>query len=342
MIRLQNQDGFVSLFACIMISILLVIITVGLISIETIQLRKSEDAEQSLRAYYTAEAGIEDAVSKILSGTIALGLGDNVCNADTTYDTAGDAGWTCQEVSFSGAPAGNLSTADAAVTVDPGKTVPAYSSILLEWDQSSDPNQARYNVNLAGGLPSAAAYTANYSAAPIELSVVQYPNTAFAATDPNLTLKNALIVPAVGASGAINYGAGNFSTNGPFQGNCLPNRTVGFNGIATTYNCYAIINGFNTGYDYLFRIRSRYLPSSYQMTFYTGANGTGAKVPVSDGTATIDVTARAGVTYRRVLAKLPITNGAASGLNYVMYSDTNICKDFNVINNVPQSPYPCP
>jgi Tfp pilus assembly protein PilX len=340
--RLNNVKGFVSLFACIMISILLIIITVGLISIETVQLRKSEDAEQSLRAYYTAEAGIEDAVSKILSGTIAPGLDDNVCNANTTYDTTGAAGWTCQEVTFSGAPAGNLAVPDQAMTVDPGKTVPAYSSILLEWDQSSDTNASRYNVNLASGLPSEANYTANYSAAPIELSIVQYPNTAFAATDPNLTLKNALIVPTVGGGGSVNYGAGNFATNGPFQGNCQPDRAIGFGGKATTYNCYAILNGFNTGYDYLFRIRSRYLPSSYQMTFYSGANGTGSVIPVTDGTATIDVTARAGVTYRRVLAKLPLTNGAAAGLNYVMYSDTNVCKDFNVINNVPQAPYPCP
>jgi hypothetical protein len=78
------------------------------------------------------------------------------------------------------------------------------------------------------------------------------------------------------------------------------------------------------------------------MTFYTGNNANGSTVAVNDGTATIDVTAYAGATYRRVIAKLPSLKGAAGGLNYVMYSDTNICKDFNVINNVPVAPYPCP
>ena len=69
------------------------------------------------------------------------------------------------------------------------------------------------------------------------------------------------------------------------------------------------------------------------MTFLNG--GTIVKVP--DGTATIDVTARAGQTYRRVISKLPINGGASNGLNYVMYSDTNICKGFNVMNNLATS-----
>ena len=63
-------------------------------------------------------------------------------------------------------------------------------------------------------------------------------------------------------------------------------------------------------------------------------------VPVSDGTATIDVTAKTGQTYRRVVSKLPLSGVAAGELNYVMYSDTNICKDFDVINNVAQAGCP--
>jgi Tfp pilus assembly protein PilX len=344
MIRSVKQNGFVSLFTCIMISLLLVIITVGMISLETLQLRKSEDAEQSLRAYYTAEGGVEDAVAQIIAGTITPILNNNKCNSTTTYDPAGDSEWTCQEVTFAGSPTGNLTTPDNAVTVDPGNTVPAYNSVVIEWDQSSNPNAAKYNVPLGSGLPTAAAYTSNYLAAPIELSIVQYPNTPFTAGDPNLTLENALIVPTTIGSGSINYKAANFTTNGPFQGNCAPRVFTGapaINGL-TGYNCYAVINNFSPAFDYLFRIRSRYMPSSYRMTFYRGNGGSGAVVPVNDGTATIDVTAYAGATYRRVIAKLPSTTGAAGGLNYVMYSDTNICKDFDVINNAPVAPYPCP
>jgi len=69
------------------------------------------------------------------------------------------------------------------------------------------------------------------------------------------------------------------------------------------------------------------------MTFLNGAS----VVTVPDGTATIDVTAKAGQTFRRVISKLPINGGAAGGLNYVMYSDTNICKAFDVMNNLPST-----
>jgi hypothetical protein len=341
--KMQNQDGFVALFTCIMVSLLLVIITVGMVTIEALQLRKSEDSEQSLRAYYTAEAGIEDAVSQILSGTIAPGVGDNTCNSSANYDPLGgavaSADWTCQDVSFSGAPEGLLKIPDQAVTVDPGNVVPGYSSVLLEWDQSADPNPAHFTVNLAAGLPDQPTYVANYAAAPIELAIVQYPNGPFAAGNPQLTLENALIVPDVGAGfGNVNYAAANFTTNWPFSGNCSPNRTVGYGGNPTNYNCYAIMTGLSPGKNYLFRLRSRYLPSSYKMTFFAPS---GAIESVADGTATIDVTAKAGSTYRRVLAKLPLTKGAAASLNYVMYSDNDICKDFDVINNVPKLPYPC-
>jgi hypothetical protein len=71
------------------------------------------------------------------------------------------------------------------------------------------------------------------------------------------------------------------------------------------------------------------------MTFIDAA---GNVVPVPDGTATIDVTAKAGQTYRRVISKLPLSRGAEAGLNYVIYSDTNVCKNFTVLDNVAPAP----
>jgi hypothetical protein len=332
----MKQQGFVSLFTCIMISLLLLVITVSLISLEALQLRKAEDAEQTLRAYYTAEAGVEDAVSKVLSKAIRPGVGDNVCNSFSTYDIPGAAGWTCQQVSFSGTPFGKLDTPDEAKTVDPGKTTPAYNSVILEWNQSPNVAAGQYNVNLAAGLPSQAAYTAAYAAAPVELAIVQYPDGGFAAGDPSVKLQNAVIVPggAVGQGGAtVNYGA--LANHGPWRGDCSPLPRVNPWG-SSSYNCYAVITGLNPSSDYIFRIRSRYMASAFRMTFKTGANGAGTVVDVPDGTATIDVTAKAGQTYRRVISKLPLNGSAAAALNYVIYSDTDVCKNFDVIDNVAQ------
>jgi hypothetical protein len=334
MMKLHDSRGFVSLLTTIIISLLLLVVTLSMVTLETLQLRKAEDSEQSLRAYYTAEAGVEDAVSKVLSGTAVTG-----CATNPNFDIPGAAGWTCQKVTFSGKPFGKLDKPDQAQTVDPGTRVgpQQYHSVIIEWDQSTDPVAAHYNFNAGAGFPADGGWTA--AAAPIELSIVQYPQNQFASNDARLTLQNLLVYPGGVVGGGPLIDIGTIKNGGPRKGDCRPARgTLNLPGNpATKYNCYIVLTGFNNpSVDYLFRIRSRYAASSYEFSFKQGGNGSGSDVTVPDGTATIDVTARAGQTYRRVISKLPLTQGAAAGLNYVMYSDTDICKNFEVIDNTAQ------
>ncbi len=322
--RRPGSDGFVSLFTAIMISLLLLVITMSLVSLEALQLRKSEDSEQTLRAYYTAEAGVEDAVAKVLNMTPPYV--DQACQPKAAYDIPGAAGWTCQKITFSGTPKGKLE-ADQAKTIDPGHiTGPPYMSVIVEWNQSS--SAGPYSVPLT--LPSAATYVA--AAPPVELAIVSYPSGGFKASDigGSVKLENALIVPRGNGASTVNFAG--LLGHGQWDGNCgSMSRTYTIMGNNYTgYNCYAVITGLIPAHDYLFRIRSRYLPTTYRMTFLDPA---GNVVSVPDGTATIDVTAQAGQTYRRVISKLPLGSGAEAGLNYVIYSDTNVCKNFTVINN---------
>lgn len=349
---MRRQDGFVSLFTAILISLLLLVITVSLVSIEALQLRKAEDSEQTLRAYYAAEAGVEDAVSKVLAKTITPTSGANTCNASSGFDTSGNSEWTCQQVTFAGAPFGKLDEADQAKTVDPGHIASTpFTSVIIEWNQSTNTSAAYYNdpTLLTGNFKSAAAMN---TAPPLELSILEYPTGGFAAsqvcTNGSLPagcvtkLQNLVLVPNGGASGIVSYAS--ITGGGPRGGNCGNlGRTYTIGGTARTgYNCYAILNGVNSATkDYLFRIRSRYQASAYRLTFMSGNNGSGTQVDVPDGVATIDVTAKAGQTYRRVISKLPLNGSAASGLNFVIYSDTDVCKNFDVINNVPTGPPNC-
>jgi Tfp pilus assembly protein PilX len=349
----RNESGFVSLMTCIMLSLLLLVITLSMASIQSLQLRKAEDSEQTLRAYYSAEAGVEDAVSKVLSKTISQGVGDNTCHASSGFDAPGAAEWTCQYVSFSGNPTGKLDKADSAKTVDPLHTATPYRSVIIEWNQSTNTTAAYHNrpTLLTGSFPTQAAYNGSPFDPPLELAVLEYPGSGFASnqvcTRPGVPagcqalLQNLVIVPNGGAGSIINYAA--LLGHGPWSGNCGNlgrNYTVG--GLPLTgYNCYAVLNNVNTAKDYLFRIRSRYSASAYRLTFRTGPNGMGSTVSVPDGTATIDVTARAGQTFRRVISKLPLNQSAASMLNFVIYSDTDVCKNFDVIDNVPSAPPAC-
>jgi hypothetical protein len=238
-------------------------------------------------------------------------------------------------VSFSGKPTGKLEKPDEARTVDPGHVSGGYGSILLEWDQTNDPAKS-YTV-AGGNLPSASVYASTYAPAPIELSIVRYSNTPFNANDTSkVGLTNALILPG-GGGGAVNP----LVATSALRSDCVRGRTTGFGGAPTNYNCYVLLNGFNASNDFLFRIRSRYLASAFKMTFFHGSSGSGGVVDVSDGTATIDVTAKAGQTYRRVVTKLPLSRSASGLLNFVIFSDTDICKNFTVINEAAQAPPGC-
>jgi hypothetical protein len=86
--------------------------------------------------------------------------------------------------------------------------------------------------------------------------------------------------------------------------------------------------------NFILRLRSRYAGTDYRLTFMSGLNGNGTVVNVPDGTATIDITAKAGDVFRRVVYKVPYKNGAASGLDYVIFSDQDVCKNFGVINGL--------
>ncbi len=335
----SGQRGFVSMITVILISLLLLLVTTTMVTLEVAQLRKASDTEQSMRAYYTAEAGVEEAVKRVLAGSV---LADQPC-ARVTYDTAE---WSCQQIEVSGQPSGRLSSPNTSVTVDPGFVVaPGYNSVKLEWDQSPNVNAAYYNTSLP--LPSQSEYDATLPfAPPLEMTIVQYPPGNVTVNDVcvngavppacRMLIQNALFLPGGAAAGAVNYGAAAaFSTGGPYYGNC--------SAVRTPYHCQVVLSGFTGANAHMFRLQSRYGASGYRMTFYAGNNATGAVVDVPDGMVTIDVTAKAGTAYRRVISKVPSPQAPASGLNYVIFSDTGVCKDFVVLGNAfPGGGYTCP
>jgi hypothetical protein len=321
-----NDQGAVALITTIIISILLSIVVIGVMIVTISELRQSNDNEQSIRAYYAAESGVENAISKAMAlphtsqdcsnPTLSKNL-----NLDPT--NLGQVGWSCQQILFTGQPSGTLSQADQAVQLDlEGAGI--FHSATLEWDTGAPKNY----TPVVGALPSSAAWSASNRPAALELTVVDYPKLApFNGSDINT--QNYLVLP--GGGGAIAQIGAPVGSN-PLRGTCTGSGT---------YHCKITFNGFSTTRSYMLRLRTRYVGTSYQFTFYTGANGVGLKTDVPDGTATIDVTGKAGDVYRRVVYKIPFDKGAAVGLDYVLFSDTNICKDLTIIGAAISGPPGC-
>jgi hypothetical protein len=356
MINSSTEQGIISLLSAILLGLLMMVVTMSVITLESGQLRQEGDTEQSMRASYAAEAGIENGVAKVLNGQVTS---NQVCGTspvadtqNTNYDSSGQAGWTCQQIIFSAVPFGELKRPDEAVTVDPAGAT-GFQSVVIEWnDNATDVNFLDYDdADAFGpvGLPpcneaadgSCPGYP--YAAPPVELTTVQYPQGGFSSTCNCVYTRNALFVPHGDyANPTVSFAAlGNRPGPGPIPGRC---RTLQW----TTpigdqnFNCFAVLTNLDSAANgYLFRIRSRYSTTNYKLTFMSGPNGDGSPVAVPSGAAVIDVTANAGQEFRRVVSQLPLQKQTSGLLNYVLYSDTDVCKNLSAISGVPQ-PGGCP
>lgn len=86
----------------------------------------------------------------------------------------------------------------------------------------------------------------------------------------------------------------------------------------------------------MLRIRPRYNAASYRIRFY---DINGAPVFMPDGNATIDVTARSGNYFRRVVAKKQLTPTIYDGVfDNALFSGSHICKNMRIYRDYRGAP----
>ena len=318
----SSERGAVALITAVIISILLTIIVTGLITLMASELRQSSDAEQSTRAYYAAQSGIENGVQKVI-GALPGHYISPVCprtgSSKTSIIQGIPVGWTCQSISYSGNPEGTLNLPDQTTQIDL-TGAPNFDKVTLQWDNTSGP------FNMPAPLPTSSVWS---GAAAVEMTFVDYskkPYSSAQVAQGDIKTQNVLAIPSHIADTEETVGTGLTS---PDKGSCSSNYA--------TYHCIITLKVPNSAKrNYIIRLRSRYQGTPYKLSFTLR----GEAVNVPDGTATIDVTAKAGDVFRRVIYKVPITNSAASGLDYVLFSDNNICKNYTISAGVPHG-YPC-
>jgi len=86
----------------------------------------------------------------------------------------------------------------------------------------------------------------------------------------------------------------------------------------------------------ILRIRPRYNSANFAITFY---DQNGIQVYLPDGYATIDVTARSGSYYRRVVAKKQLVPTVYDGVfDNALFSGSDICKDLKIYKDYRGAP----
>src|SRR5581483_10685484 len=180
-------------------------------------------------------------------------------------------------------------------------------SVKLEWDldgSGDSPVVAGYSFP---GAYTPAGGSWSYPAAP-ELTATSYAatidNSGVNGGGNQAAFKAAIAMPSTSGSTSNTAALGSPTGNPPSNGYCSPSLT--------SYHCVVTFTGFDNSRGNIIRLRPRYTGMHYRLTF-------SGNIP--DQTATIDVTARAGQIYRRVIAKVPLRSGVPTGLDYVIYGD---------------------
>lgn len=312
---MQNHRGIISMITTIMISILLITMAIGLIALLSGSLQQASDNELSLRAEAAAEGGVEWAIAWMIAHP---GYTNTNC-ATTPAGVATFSGFggvppnkiTCLLVNnTTNHPNGTLDANTASqITVAAGSGL---KSIRLSWINNGTQPSANFPI---GPLPGSWFWPA------MELTIVNYTVGGGNINPGTIRIQNVLAVPNLSAGGGGNKILGNCGTA---AGGYACNATFAVN---------PPVNG-NEGT--IVSLRAKYLNGTtqnvgYQIQFL---DSSGNPINVPGQFATIDVTARAGSVYRRIIAQAPIgSNAVPANLNYVLFGDQNICKQFSLYKN---------
>lgn len=336
-----NNRGVVSFFTVIFLSVLLLVITTAFIRLMINSQRLATDNDLSTRAYYAAEAGVDDALVKLkqlakddpdgeLSESDIRGAFGSGCGSGAELDDQYDISYTCQFVSSLSAdsnpddvPYEFELAKDKFENVDLHGT-DGVDAVEISWHNKSEGDGALIDSGLSVGDN-----RSDWSGLPaiIRLQTVQYPSsgpiTSF--TNNNSTISNDIsfaypINTNLSGAAEINIG----SSTG--AGRCDYSSDEG-------YVCSVRFTNFSDNKYAFLRVRAVNAAANVKVV-PLDEDGEPLSVP---GQVAIDVTGRANDVYRRirVQATLPNRETNTSGgetweINHALLTDETICKELEV------------
>lgn len=384
-----RREGSAALITTIAISSILVVLFVGITTIATREIRQSISADQSSRALYAAEAGVEDAARQLSQNQ---SFSEPSCNSSTSGNEVAvgnnsNAAWTCRTVTTKNTVIEGRLNKDDAIQLNLGKATdvnnnpvqPAYA--VVQWNKTgfdaADPVGALVNSSYLPAYSTASDWS---RAAVMEMTLAWYPRSGQPLAGK--TLNGAFPVRTVLASpvgsdtqandistwskpnypdatynttglGTTNLASGvstrcvttsTYNCSSPYNANpdaATVNNTINLNTLAAAEiedpSNYGQILSTScnlesaTGCSGVLRIRPRYASANFVVHIYYNDGGTLKPATMSDGYATIDVTARSSNNYRRVVAKKQLAASVYDGIfDNALFSGKDICKTMQI------------
>lgn len=316
----KKRLGITSLIVVVGLALLLVGIISGVTVLSVREQRQSTDTDQSNRAIQAAESSAREVAQQLTR------------NPD--YEEK-----NCTQPAFASPPGTDIAIVCrrvVSVTSDPIESYLNNRDSSTEVLTAADPvTQMDISWAKAGQFGVTTALSSLYPAitggasynrpAMIELTVFSWPrgtaDAGFLNSAQQSGIKtNTIVLVPNGSADNSGY---------------RPSSTCG---APSPYSCSARINfdsiiANSANYSMAVRVTARYAPTTVLMQYYK--NGFGAKAEVRNSKAMIDVTARSGNLYRRIVAEKPI--GELGYVNSVLGSATDICKALVVVTQPSRS-----
>ena len=323
----NKQSGVVSFMSVFFISILLTVIVTGFIRIMVNEQRQASDFDQSARAYLAAEAGVEQVVAEVAAGSSSVYGTNCVDNSGVftgMFEANSNLEVTCALVepstdasAFSAFASGETSEIDL-------RQAATFDEVRIRWHQTTIADSFKTGAYVAqtvdtwGDLPPY-----------LRLMVVSYPDSGV--TSSNLTSRTAVLWPASSGSslslGSIPITSNSANTPVIQNVDCTPADLSA----QDNYYCEARITGFSSSQNYQLNIKP-YLLGEREITYDVSVYNGGVKTTINQSIIDIDVTARAGDTFRRIQSSFAPDDITTTtfGYDYAIFGDGGACKNNEV------------
>lgn len=323
--HMRSQSGGAALITVTFASFLILILTVAMTALMVGELRQATDAENSIKAYYTAESVAEQQVLHVKTIMSSVGRPNN--------PPCLSAGLTpCSITTSTKNAVLSLQKDDQTrynLTNDTG-----LNSMQIKWGFNPDVNQHFSDPDItdpkswpgiAPGAVDLAMVTFHYNTSTKKIDTSNGPSGP--------QIKNVLLVPcASGSSGGSNSCASGATPSPTIDFQTATGQQNVYCDQASPYICMAKVQNLpvdtTAGVGAVLVISSRFAGIQGLLS---GANSAGALVDLLLPIAQIDVTAHNGDSYRRLEEAVTI-NTNPLGLNTVLFGDQDICKNFTDIN----------
>lgn len=314
-----RQAGVVALITSIIIGLLLVAITTGAIALMGGELRQGSDYDQSIRAYFAAEAGAEDALAHIrrqlAAGASLSSLNSPDCAAydDNNPNLSGDnsVSYTCQVTSLAANSITDFLRVEESTQIDLS-SVPTATTIVLSWNQNgtSDPQSTDWS-NIPGNFTTGAAWSGVFPSVP-EVTFFDYPSnqSSFGSSD----IHEHTIVLKPSGTGIQNPNINLASIVNPESVECVPSNLG-------NYDCQATFQLISIGsVYYVMQIHARYSQMHYKIQAFQGSQ----QLTIANAEMVVDVTGKANDVTRRIRLQAPVKGNQFA--NFVLLVGDTICK----------------